>query len=140
MNYLAIVEEQLRRDEGVREKPYKDTVGKLTIGVGRNLDDVGLNAEEIEVLLANDIDRAATAAQRLVRTFDTLSETRKAVLVNMAFNLGYIRFSGFKKMLEAVEEGRFKDAATEMLNSVWAQQVASRAVRLAGQMAEGDKP
>lgn len=140
MKYLEIVEEQLRRDEGVREKPYKDSVGKTTIGVGRNLTDVGLNAEEIEFLLANDIDRAATAAQRLVKTFDTLSETRKAVLVNMAFNLGYIRFSGFKRMIEAVEERRFKDAAAEMLNSTWAQQVSSRAVRLSQQMSEGDRP
>lgn len=140
MNYLEIVEEQLRRDEGVRPKPYKDTVGKITIGVGRNLDDVGLNNEEIEYLLSNDIDRAATVCQKLVPSFNQLSETRKAVLVNMAFNLGYIRFSGFQKMLQAVDEGRFSDAAKEMRSSIWAMQVGDRAKRLSQQMEEGETP
>lgn len=140
MNYLEIAEEQLRRDEGVRAKPYKDTVGKLTIGVGRNLDDVGLSSEEIEFLLANDMDRAATDARRLVPKFDALSETRKAVLLNMVFNLGAARLAGFRKFLQAVDEFRFDDAAREMLNSTWAQQVSSRAVRLARQMSEGSQP
>jgi lysozyme len=137
VNYLQIVEEQLRRDEGTRRKPYRDSVGKLTIGVGRNLDDVGLNDEEIEYLLANDIDRAATAARDLVAAFDSLSETRKAVLVNMAFNLGQAKLGGFKNFLAAVEQGRFDDAAREMLDSVWAQQVGNRALRLSAQMREG---
>jgi lysozyme len=47
--------EQLRRDEGCVLKPYRDQVGKLTIGVGRNLDDVGISSDEAEYLLANDI-------------------------------------------------------------------------------------
>jgi len=42
----------------LRLKPYRDSVGKLTIGVGRNLDDVGISAEEADVLLANDIAKA----------------------------------------------------------------------------------
>jgi lysozyme len=49
--------EQLRRDEGVRLHPYTDTVGKLTIGVGRNLADMGISDAEATVLLQNDIDR-----------------------------------------------------------------------------------
>lgn len=140
MNYLDIVSEQLRRDEGVRNKPYRDTVGKLTIGIGRNLDDVGINEEEIQFLFANDVDRAATDIRRLVPGFDALSETRKAVLVNMIFNLGAPRLAGFKKFLAAVNEGRFSEAAREMLDSTWAQQVADRAVRLSLQMGRGDTP
>lgn len=46
---------ELRNDEGVRFKPYRDTVGKLTIGVGRNLDDRGISPGEADYLLANDI-------------------------------------------------------------------------------------
>ncbi len=140
MNYLEIAQEQIRRDEGVRRHPYRDTAGKLTIGVGRNLDDVPLADEEIEFLLANDIDRAATDARRLVPVFDTLSETRKAVLLNMVFNLGASRLAGFKKFLAAVNDFRYADAAREMLDSTWAQQVSERAVRLSNQMREGDTP
>ena len=53
------LEALLRRHEGVRLKPYRDTVGKLTIGVGRNLDDVGITPDEATVLLRTDIDRTA---------------------------------------------------------------------------------
>ena len=45
--------EQLRLHEGVEHMPYKDTVGKLTIGVGRNLDDRGLSDDEIDYILSN---------------------------------------------------------------------------------------
>lgn len=47
--------EQLERHEGLRLKPYKDTVGKLTIGIGRNLDDKGISRKEAFALLDNDI-------------------------------------------------------------------------------------
>lgn len=47
----------LKLDEGLRLKPYRDTVGKLTIGIGRNLDDVGISEAEAEYLLSNDLDR-----------------------------------------------------------------------------------
>lgn len=140
MNYLEIASEQIRRDEGVRAKPYRDTVGKLTIGIGRNLDDVGLSEEEIAFLFENDLDDAVDDAKALVPEFDKLSETRKAVLVNMSFNMGRGTLSGFRKFLAAVNEGRFQDASAEMLNSTWAQQVSSRAVRLARQMSEGETP
>ena len=33
----------LRRDEGCVLNPYRCTAGKLTIGIGRNLDDVGIS-------------------------------------------------------------------------------------------------
>lgn len=139
MNYLEIAHEQIRRDEGIRKKPYTDTVGKLTVGIGRNLSDVGLSDEEVDFLYENDLERAVDEARRLVPTFDILSETRKAVLVNMAFNLGG-KLAGFQKFLAAVSDGRYADAAKEMLNSMWAQQVGMRALRLSQQMESGDQP
>ena len=41
--------EQLKLDEGVKLKPYRDTAGKLTIGVGRNLDDAGISPTEADL-------------------------------------------------------------------------------------------
>ena len=41
------IEDLLILHEGVRRKPYLDTVGELTIGVGRNLDAMGLEENEI---------------------------------------------------------------------------------------------
>jgi lysozyme len=137
MSHRDIVRAQLRIDEGIRTKPYRDTVGKLTIGCGRNLDDVGLSMAEINMLLENDIERAEKDAAELFPNFDTLSPVRRAVLVNMAFNLGRDRLGQFRKLRKAVEACDWEQAAVEMQNSLWASQVGVRAIRLAKQMKEG---
>lgn len=131
VNYLPMLRTQLRIDEGVRRKPYKDTKGKLTIGVGRNLDDVGLHDNEISFLLENDIQEAERAARALVPNFDELTDGRKMVVCNMAFNMGQATFSGFKNTIRAIVEGRWADAALGMRRSLWARQVGARAERLA---------
>lgn len=137
MSYLDLARAQLKLDEGVKRFPYRDTVGKLSIGVGRNLDDVGLAEDEINFLLNNDIYRAEITARTLCAGFDRLSDARKAVLINMAFNLGQTRLAGFRRFLEAVKELDWEQAAKEMLDSRWSQQVGQRAVRLANQMRTG---
>ena len=136
MNYLDICMAQLPIDEGKRSKPYKDTVGILTIGVGRNLEK-GLSDDEIALLLKNDIAEADKAARTVFPAFDSLTEARKAVLVNMAFNLGQARLAGFVNTLKAIAEGRYDDAADGMLASKWAVQVGQRAQRLAKAMRDG---
>jgi lysozyme len=136
-DHRDIVRAQLRIDEDVRAKPYRDSVGKLTIGVGRNLDDVGLRPDEIALCLENDIAEAEADARVLFPGFDGLSANRRAVLVNMAFNLGRQRLAGFARFRAAVEARNFSVAAAEMLDSRWAEQVGIRARRLAQQMIEG---
>lgn len=126
--------EQLFRDEGVRLKPYKDSVGKLTIGVGRNLTDVGISMAEADLLLDNDITRAAAAVMARIPFAASLGEVRFAVLVNMAYNLGIAGLMKFTQFLADVEKGDFAVAAVEMLNSTWAQQVGARAERLSKQL------
>lgn len=131
------LKEQLVRDEGVRLKPYKDSVGKITIGVGRNLDDVGISLTEANILLDNDI---AHVVQQLSETFpwtDALDEVRRGVLLNMAFNMGIHGLAGFHHFLGSVQSGNFAQAAQEMLESKWANQVGSRAQRLSIQMSSG---
>ena len=137
MSYLDITRAQLMADEGNKRFPYRCTAGKLTIGVGRNLDDVGISDDEIKYLLNNDIYRAEIAARTLFPSFDSLSDARKAVLINMAFNLGQTRLAGFKRLREAVEAKAWEQAAVEMLDSKWAVQVGQRAQRLAQQMRQG---
>lgn len=128
---------QLKRHEGLRMTPYYCTARKLTIGYGRNLEDVGISQREAEMLLKNDIDVARTGLLRAYPWVKDLSPVRQDVLVNMAFNLGLQRLSGFKKTLRHIEAGRYADAAEEMLNSQWARQVGNRAQELAEQMREG---
>jgi lysozyme len=128
---------QLDTDEGRRKKAYRCTAGKLTIGVGRNLDDRGLRDDEIDLMLKNDVAEAVGECRRLFRVFDQLSSVRQEVLVNMMFNLGFARLSGFKRMRSALEEGNFAEASRQMLDSKWASDVGSRADRLAKAMRTG---
>jgi lysozyme len=137
MNYRDIAKAQLKVDEGIRAKPYLDSVGKLTIACGRNLDDKGLSMLEIDFLLENDLTDAERDARSLVVTFDKLTDVRKAVCLNLAFNLGRSRLAGFKRFLEAIHAEAWEQAASEMLDSKWAAQTGDRAKRLAKQMREG---
>lgn len=131
------LEKQLIDDEGLRSKVYKDSEGIETIGVGRNLRDKGLSRAECMILLGNDIDDALADARALVPNFDQLNDARQEVLVNMSFNLGRARLAGFKKFLAAIAIQDFGRAAVEMMDSKWAQQVGSRAVRLRDAMRDG---
>jgi len=132
--------EQLIRHEGVRLKPYRDSEGKLTIGVGRNLDDVGISREEALFLLDGDILQAQAGVIRYLPWSARLDRPRFEVLVNMAFNLGIKGLLGFPKFLIALEDGHYGDAAREMLDSKWATQVGQRAVELAGIVRLGVDP
>jgi len=131
------IKQMLKRHEGLRLKPYRDTVGKLTIGYGRNLEDDGISLEEAELMLENDLDRAVKAARDVVAGFDELDEVRQAVLVDMAFNLGRAGLASFQKMRAALALGDFERAAAEMLDSLWARQVGRRARELAEMMRTG---
>lgn len=137
MNESALIAE-LKRDEGVRLKPYRDTVAKLTIGVGRNLDDVGISEAEADFLLASDIKRTVEDLASRLPWWSTLDEVRQRVLCNMAFNLGIGGLCAFVNTLNAVKAGDYDKAATEMLNSKWAKQVGARAVRLSAMMRTGE--
>ncbi len=128
--------DDLIRHEGLRLKPYEDSEGILTIGVGRNLEDVGLSDAEVMFLLGNDIE----IVLRQCRTFpwwNSLNQERQDVIANMVFNLGLPRFKGFKKTIAFIEAGDYQSAAVEMLDSKWARQVKGRAVELSRRMSDG---
>jgi lysozyme len=133
MNWKTLAAD-IERDEGRVRHAYKDTVSVITIGVGRNLESVGLSDDEIDYLYHNDLRRAYRTCANLIKVFPFLNEDRQAVLVNMAFNLGGVRLMGFTKMLAALEQHDYATAADEMLDSKWAKQVGERATRLAARM------
>lgn len=133
--------DQLRQvvmtDEGLRLKPYTDTVGKLSIGYGRNLADVGISQGEARQLLDNDLSTAVAALTRAYPLVETLSPARQIVLASMAFNMGVPRLSTFRKMWASLMAKDYESAAVEMLDSDWAAQVGARASRLAETMRTG---
>lgn len=134
MNQLK---KMLQRHEGLRLKPYLDTEGKLTIGYGRNLDDVGITSYEADAMLLHDISKAITQASMNFDWFTKVNEARRDVITSMVFNMGINRLLGFKNMLEAIEAGDFEKAAEEMINSKWFKQVGGRAIELSQMMKNG---
>jgi len=122
--------------EGLKLKPYRDTVGRLTIGVGRNLDNVGISPIEANFLLNNDIERVIEAIKD-EEYFKNLEGDRKLVVMDMVFNLGPNGFKKFTKLIEAIKWQKWSDAAREMRDSTWYTQVGKRGQKLANAMEEG---
>lgn len=135
LNKLAA---QLEVDEGRKTKPYKDTVGKLTIGVGRNLDDRGLSDDEITYILMNDIRIVEAELDKHLPWWREMNDVRQNVLANMCFNMGINKLKGFVNTLRMMQAKRYDAAAGGMMNSLWARQVGDRAVRLSTMMRTGE--
>jgi len=129
---------QLLQHEGLRLKPYKCTAGKLTIGIGRNLDDVGITEDEAFSMLRNDVMRVVKEVSVAFPVIESLDSVRADVIYNMAFNLGISRLRGFKKMWKAIEAQDWEEASVQMLDSKWARQVGKRSTDLAQQMVTGE--
>lgn len=116
--------------------PYVDTVGKVSIGIGRNLTDRGLRDSEIDFLLDNDIDEVLTECGGL-KYWPLLDDVRQLVVASMVFNVGLRRFHSFMRFELALERGDYESAADEMTASKWYGQVGNRAKVLEAAMRSG---
>lgn len=126
MNIAALLE----KHEGYKRFVYRDTVGKLTVGIGRNLEDRGLTHEEAVYLLNNDIADFTKQLSEKLPWFDAAPEKVKLVLTDMGFNLGISGLLTFKNTLNHIKNKEYELAAEEMLLSKWAKQVGVRATEL----------
>lgn len=132
----------LQRHEGLRLKPYKCSRGFWTIGYGHKLESEptaamkrkGITVKEANELLYQDVLEAKAGLDRTIPWWRNLSETRREILINMAFNLGISGLLQFKDMLNHLENNRFAEAAQEMRDSLWRRQVGDRALELARRM------
>ena len=143
---------QIRRHEGVRTQAYYDTAEppQLSIGVGHNCQAIPvpgvsragdrISEKQVEELLIQDLGHAEKELLKNFPWIGELAEVRRAVMINMAFNMGLPTLKTFRNTLGAVREGRYEDAAQGMLQSKWARQVKGRAVELAAQMESGEWP
>lgn len=127
---VDILEKVLRKDEGERARPYTDSTGNITIGVGHNLTARGLSRKVIEQILIEDIEAAWDQAERIIPQLVDLSEPRQVALVSLVFNLGEKGFRAFKKTIKAIHNKQWEEAGNELLNSLWAKQVGKRAHRI----------
>jgi lysozyme len=135
---MTALEDQLIDHEGLELKPYQCTADKLTIGVGRNIEDRGITEDEARYLLKNDIKIVEDELLEKKPVVAGLDAVRQRVLVDMGFNLGIPTLLKFQNMWAAIEEEDFETAADEAMDSRWAKQVGRRAERLCQAMATGE--
>ena len=133
--------QMLKRHEGVKSHAYKCSQNKITVGVGRNIDQeggIGLSDDEIVYLLQNDVERVIKELASEYPWFNSLDEVRKDAMIDIAFNLGQTRLRLFKRALAGMEVGDYEKAAEEFLDSKWATQTGKRALELADMISTGD--
>lgn len=131
------IEDWIKHHEGFRQKPYTDTVGKTTIGYGRNLEDNGISKAEADFMFSNDLNKCRSLLS--LQDWYTMQPVHvQNALLNMCFNLGFAGLLKFKNMIEALKEKDYTKAAMEALNSKWAEQVGQRAKDVALMIRQGN--
>lgn len=135
MNEIEI-KDMIKSHEGYRPYVYYDTLGYPTGGYGHAFLNRSPISHDVAVLLfEEDFDRTRKDFEKL--GFD-LDPVRRAVIIDMLFNLGLTKFMAFRRMIGALRLGKYIIAADEMLDSKWAKQVKGRAFRLARMMRTGE--
>lgn len=122
---LEKLKEILIKHEGSEQYAYEDSLGYITVGIGRCLDrrkGKGLSKREQLYLLQNDIDDCKRQLDPFV-WYQNLDDVRKCVMIELCFNLGIHGLMGFKKMIAAIKKNDFETAMMELLDSKWATQV-----------------
>ncbi len=133
--------EQLKIDEGVVNEIYLDHLGYPTFGVGHLVlesdpehgQEVGtpVAEERVKECFEKDLDTAISECVALYgEGFTSWPGEVQEIVVNMMFNMGRTRLSGFKKFRKGLEENNWKEAAKEGRDSKWYRQVTNRAERL----------
>ena len=136
--------EELKVDEGVKYEIYLDHLGLPTCGIGHLIQstdpehglEVGrkVDEERVNELFDQDVEVTTNECRLLYNNFDDLPEEVQRIIANMMFNMGRPRLSRFHKMKQAVDSGLWSEAAIQMKNSRWYNQVTNRAQRLVDRM------
>ena len=122
------IAEYVKNHEGLSLKPYYCTANKLSIGIGRNLEDRGITQEEAFFMFGNDLRLAVSDLNRVFGAdFKGFPDKAKLAFIDMMFQLGLGRFSGFQNMSKYAIAGNGKEAARGLMDSKYARQVPSRA-------------
>ena len=122
----------LKRDEGRKDRPYRDSRGILTIGYGHNLEAAPLCEAALQAQLDYDLTAHLADLDVALPWWRQQPEPVQRVIANLAYNIGESKLIVWRRTLGAIKEGRYKDAAQEIRNNrIYVNQVGERAERLA---------
>jgi len=131
-NFELLVKE-LIRDEGMVLKPYRDSLGFLTIGVGHLIkkgESFGeITKDQAISILENDIKDAERKLDSILPGWRKLDDVRQRSMINLSVNLGY-KLGDFRRFLHAAKSGDWDKAADALIQSRWFKQVKLRGPRI----------
>ena len=138
---MEAVKNRIKKHEGFRNKVYKDTLNKRTIGYGHLcvedhwVDGWTYSNVELNKVFDKDFDKAKNGASKLYEGCE-ISDTAKGLIIEMVFQLGPSGVSKFKNMWKMlkIDPPDYEMAANEMLDSRWAQQTPARAKEMSNIM------
>ena len=139
---LDLALQLVKESEGFYPDTYLCPAGKLTQGYGRNLEAHPLSEEEKAELSSDGTVSEEVATQWAMKEliecefklkdniiYKNQSQVRKAVLLDMCFNIGYAGLMKFKKMWFYLGNKDYPNAAREAKDSSWYLQVGNRGRR-----------
>ena len=123
---ISRLRESIIAHEGIRYKAYADPIlgeTAMTTGVGHlirlpqeeELLEKELTMDEVMEILDGDIEVALKDEDFIDE--DSIPEEAFEIVVEMSFQLGYPRLSGFRNFQAALKEKDFVKASAEMLDS-----------------------
>lgn len=142
-------------EEGFRDRPYLDSEGYPTVGIGFLLAKTKCTQAELKKYYDFTLPLPAAEAWLRCHLDDLVKDmanhpvigpayaatadyyARRCVLISMAYQMGLGGLAKFKNTLWHVAKGRFNMASYYMLQSKWAKQTPNRAKRHAAQMGTG---
>lgn len=144
INYMSVANDLITNAEGFISHWYIDSLGNKTIGYGfkasgyakHYINEYLLNPNELitikeaTVILEYIIKDINNELANTTQLFDAeLSINKKAVLIDMAYNLGMAQFLTFDTFLSYLKAGRIDNAVNDLTNTLWYNQVKNRAIR-----------
>ena len=130
---LERLKRDIKRREGCSLHVYDDHLGNPTLGVGRLLSR-GISEATAMQMLEEDIDIVLTELKQNLPWFDDMPMHIQEALVDLGFNLGVPNLLKFKLTLGFIQAYKFEEAAAELLNSRYAEQVPNRAKEISEQI------
>ena len=144
LDYMAVANELITNAEGFISHWYTDAFGNKTIGYGFKASGYAKNYISQYLLNPNElitVQEAKTILDYIVKDINNelvnteqlfnvnLSINKKAVLIDMAYNLGMAQFLTFDTFLSYLKAGRIDNAVCDLTNTLWYNQVKNRAIR-----------
>tara|TARA_X000001388_G_C2198577_1_gene110357 strand:- start:503 stop:907 length:405 start_codon:yes stop_codon:yes gene_type:complete len=119
--------DSIKKHEGYVGIVYKDSLGIDTIGYGFAIKDLELDRDICDIILERKLKDLESRVKLKFGWYPFMPQEIQHIVMEMCYQLGVTGFSKFVKTITYLKDKDFKNASTEMLDSLWAKQTPNRA-------------